>query len=79
MLQKIILTENSNWENKLCLKHLKTVFIGIVYASSLYRTEKRSSSIAGKISSAKIFAQDFSRAFFSRSVSDIKLSSKDNC
>ena len=79
MLQKIILTENSNWENKLCLKHLKTVFIGIVYASSLYRTEKRSSSIAGKISSAKIFAQDFSRAFFSRSVSAIKLSSKDNC
>ena len=48
-------------------------------ALSLYRTEKRSSSIAGKISSAKIFAQDFSRAFFSRSVSDIKLSSKDNC
>ncbi len=30
---------------------------------SLYRTEKRSSSIAGKISSAKIFAQDFSRVF----------------
>lgn len=48
-------------------------------ALSLYRTEKRSSSIAGKISSAKIFAQDFSRAFFSRSVSAIKLSSKDNC
>ena len=63
MLQKIILTENSNWENNLCLKHLKTVFIGIVYASSLYRTEKCSSSIAGKISSAKIFAQVFSRAF----------------
>lgn len=34
--------------------------------------------VAGKISSAKIFAQDFSRVFFSRSVSDIKLSSKDN-
>ena len=79
MLQKIILTENSNWENKLCLKHLKTVFIGIVYASSLYRTEKRSSSIAGKISSAKIFAHDFSDAFFSRSVRAVKLSSKDSC
>ncbi len=79
MLQKIILTENSNWENNLCLKHLKTVFIGIVYASSLYRTEKRSSSIAGKISSAKIFAHDFSSAFFSRSVRAVKLSSKDSC
>ena len=40
---------------------------------------KRSSSIAGKISSAKIFAHDFSRAFFSRSVRAVKLSSKDNC
>ena len=29
----------------------------------LYRAEKRPSSIAGKISSAKIFAQVFSRAF----------------
>lgn len=46
---------------------------------SLYKTEKRSSSIAGKISSAKIFAQDFSNAFLSRSVRVIKLSSNDNC
>lgn len=36
-------------------------------ALSLYKTENRSSSIAGKISSAKIFAQDFSKAFLSRS------------
>ena len=48
-------------------------------ALSLYRTAKRSSSIAGKISSAKTFAQDFSNAFLSRSVSVMKLSSKDNC
>lgn len=39
MLQKIILTENSNWENKLCLEHLKTVFIGIVYAFDFDKTE----------------------------------------
>ena len=48
-------------------------------ALSLYKTEKRSSSIAGKISSAKIFAQEFSNAFLSRSVRFIKLSSNDNC
>lgn len=33
-------------------------------ALSLYNTEKRFSSIAGNILSAKIFAQDFSPGFF---------------
>ena len=35
-------------------------------ALSLYNTEKRFSSIAGNILSAKIFAQDFSSGFFLR-------------
>lgn len=35
-------------------------------ALSLYNTEKRFSSIAGNILSAKIFAQDFSPGFFLR-------------
>ena len=48
-------------------------------ALSLYKTENRSSSIAGKISSAKIFAHDFYNAFLSRSVRVMKLSSNDNC
>ena len=48
-------------------------------ALSLYKTEKRVSSMAGKISSAKILAQDLSKAFFSRSVKFIRLSFNDNC
>jgi hypothetical protein len=48
-------------------------------ALSLYRTEKRFSSMAGNISSAKIFAQDFSNAFCSLAVNPEKLSVNDNC
>ena len=56
-------------------------FTGVLGLDDLsqYRTEKRSSSIDGKISSAKIFAHDFSKAFLSRSVRAVKLSSNDNC
>ena len=44
---------------------------------SLYKTAKSSSLIAGKIFSAKGFAQDLSRNFLSLSVSDKTLSSND--
>ena len=43
----------------------------------LYKIEKRSSSIAGKISVANICAHEFSSVFFSQAVSEIKLSSND--
>jgi hypothetical protein len=48
-------------------------------ALSLYNTEKRFSSIAGNILSAKIFAQDFSCAFCSLAVNPEKLSVNDIC
>jgi hypothetical protein len=43
-------------------------------ALSLYKTAKLSSFIAGKILSAKGFAQDLARNFFSLSVCDLVLS-----
>ena len=48
-------------------------------ALSLYKTEKRFSSMAGNISSAKTFAQDFSSAFCSLAVKPEKLSVNDIC
>ena len=48
-------------------------------ALSLYKTEKRFSSMAGNISSAKTFAQDFSSAFCSLAVNPEKLSVNDIC
>ena len=45
----------------------------------LYKTEKRFSSMAGNISSAKTFAQDFSSAFCSLAVKPEKLSVNDIC
>ena len=48
-------------------------------ALSLYKTEKRFSSMAGNISSAKTFAQDFSNAFCSLAVNPEKLSVNDIC
>ena len=48
-------------------------------ALSLYKTEKRFSSMAGNISSAKTFAQDFSSAFCSLAVNPEKLSANDIC
>ena len=48
-------------------------------ALSLNKTEKRFSSMAGNISSAKTFAQDFSNAFCSLAVNPEKLSVNDIC
>ena len=49
------------------------------WVRSEYRIRKRSSSIAGKISSAKIFAHEFSRAFCSRKVREFVISVRDSC
>ena len=48
-------------------------------ALSEYRTEKRSSSIVGKTSSAKTFAQEFKRTFCSRGVKTLKQSKSEIC
>ena len=48
-------------------------------ALSLYKTEKRFSSMAGNISSAKTFAQDISYPFCSLAVNPEKLSVNDIC
>lgn len=47
------------------------IFIGVFGLEALeeYKTENGSSSIAGKISSAKAFAQEYSNAFYSLDVS----------